>query len=173
LITALAALEGGRSAPADVAEIVRECIDDLRLVIDSMEPIDDDVLALLGSLRYRLESRLNAAGIRLAWLVNELPPVPNLTPRNALHILRTLQEALTNVLKHAGARRITVKTAVDPSGRSALISVADDGHGFPLDDARPNQPGRGIANMRRRAEAVGGSLAIHTDGDGTTVTLAL
>jgi len=174
LITALAAIEGGRTAPADVAEIVRECIDDLRLVIDSMEPIDQDVLALLGSLRYRLESRLNAAGIRLAWQVSELPPVPNLTPRNALHILRTLQEALTNVLKHAGAGRITVRAEVDPSGSSALISVTDDGHGFATDDPRTaGSGGRGIANMRRRAEAVGGSLAIQSGLDGTTVTLAL
>jgi signal transduction histidine kinase len=173
LITALAAIEGGRTAPAEVAEIVRECIDDLRLVIDSMEPIDHDVLALLGSLRYRLESRLNAAGIRLAWQVSELPPVPNLTPRNALHILRTLQEALTNVLKHASAGRITVKTAVDTIGRTALISVTDDGSGFAADDAQSNGPGRGIANMRRRAEAIGGSLAIRSNGDGTTVTLAL
>jgi signal transduction histidine kinase len=174
LITALAALEGGRSAPADVAQIVRECIDDLRLVIDSMEPIDHDVLALLGSLRYRLESRLNAAGIRLAWQVSELPPVSNLTPRNALHILRTLQEALTNVLKHAGARLITVRTALDSTGTHALISVADDGHGFAVDEQPGGaHQGRGIANMRRRAEAVGGSLAIHSGASGTTVTLAI
>ena len=175
LITALAALEGGRVAPKDVAQIVRECIDDLRLVIDSMEPIDQDVLALLGSLRYRLESRLNAAGIRLAWQVKELPPVPNLTPRNALHILRTLQEALTNVLKHAGARLITVNTAVDAAGRNALITVTDDGRGFAVDDAArgEGQRGRGIANMRRRAEAVGGSLAVHSSEAGTIVTLAI
>ena len=69
LITALAALEGGKSAPADVAQIVRECIDDLRLVIDSMEPIDEDLLELLGSLRYRIEPRLNAAGLRLVWQI--------------------------------------------------------------------------------------------------------
>ena len=174
LITALAAIEGGRTAPADVAEIVRECIDDLRLVIDSMEPIDHDVLALLGSLRYRLESRLNAAGIRLTWQVSELPPVPNLSPRNALHILRILQEALTNVLKHAGAGRIVVKTELDASGKGALISVADDGHGFSADNPTPARSGgRGIENMRRRAEAVGGSLAIRSGLDGTTVTLAL
>jgi signal transduction histidine kinase len=174
LITALAAIEGGRTAPEEVAGIVRECIDDLRLVIDSMEPIDQDVLALLGSLRYRLESRLNAAGIRLVWQVSELPPVPHLTPRNALHILRTLQEALTNVLKHAGAGRITVTAEVDASGRTALISVTDDGHGFAADDPQTTgSGGRGIANMRRRAEAVGGSLAIQSGDAGTTVTLAL
>lgn len=171
LITALAALEGGTSAPADVAQIVRECIDDLRLVIDSMEPIENDVLALLGSLRYRIEPRLNAAGIRLLWQVTELPPVPNLTPRNALHILRILQEALTNVLKHAGASRITVQTKTDGVQRVVTIRVADDGRGFAVDAQRAR--GRGIANMQRRAEAVGGSLSISSDHGGTSVTLAL
>ncbi len=174
LISALAALEGGRAAPADVAQIVRECIDDLRLVIDSMEPIDNDVLALLGSLRYRLESRLTSAGIRLLWQVRELPPLPSLTPRNALHVLRVLQEALTNALKHAGATRITVTTEADTARRTARISVLDDGHGFAVAPERmANSAGRGITNMRRRAEAVGGSLEIGSTARGTAVTLVL
>jgi signal transduction histidine kinase len=170
LITALAALEGGRSAPSEVAELVRECIDDLRLVIDSMEPIDDDLLALLGSLRYRLEPRLKAAGIRLVWQVRELPPLPYLTPRNVLHILRILQEALTNVLKHAGASRITITTATDVQSGRALIRIIDDGHGFVPDQV---SAGRGLGNMRRRAEAVGGELSIASTKEGTEVTLAL
>jgi signal transduction histidine kinase len=174
LITALAALEGGKTAPSDVAQIVRECIDDLRLVIDSMEPIDDDLLALLGSLRYRLEPRLKAAGIGLAWQVRELPPLPNLTPRNVLHILRVLQEALTNVLKHAGATRIRVTTRIDETAGKALISVADDGHGFVPAVEKADRPGgRGIGNMRRRAEAVGGTLVIDSSPQGTLITLGL
>ena len=95
-----------------------------------MEPIDYDLLAVLGSLRYRLEPRLNAAGIRLNWQVRELAPLPNLTPRNVLHILRVVQEALTNVLKHAGANLITVTTEADIAAGTASIRVADDGHGF-------------------------------------------
>ncbi|MEP7083310.1 MAG: sensor histidine kinase [Betaproteobacteria bacterium] len=175
LITALAALEGGKTAPADVAQIVRECIDDLRLVIDSMEPVDDDLLTLLGSLRYRLEPRLKAAGIRLVWQVRELPPLPNLTPRNVLHILRVLQEALTNVLKHAQAQRITVTTEMDALAGAALITVADDGHGFETESviAPGKRSGRGLGNMRRRSEAVGGNLAIDSSPTGTRVTLAL
>jgi signal transduction histidine kinase len=173
LITALAALESGKAAPSDVAGIVRECIDDLRLVIDSMEPTDNDLLALLGALRYRIEPRLTAAGLRLAWRVRELPPVPNLTPRNALHVLRILQEALTNVLKHAGARVIIVRTRVDEGRAKAFIEVEDDGKGFPVDIAAASGCGRGIANMRRRAEAVGGSLSIASGANGTTVSLAL
>ena len=177
LITALAALEGGKAAPADVAQIVRECIDDLRLVIDSMEPVDDDLIALLGSLRYRLEPRLKAAGIRLSWQVRDLPSLPYLTPRNVLHILRTLQEALTNVLKHARASTIIVSSGTDQVRGMAWIKVCDDGPGFASTE-KPNVEaavpvGRGLGNMRRRAEAIGGSLLVESSAAGTTVTLLL
>ena len=175
LITALAALEGGTVAPADVAQIVRECIDDLRLVIDSMEPVDDDLIALLGSLRYRLEPRLKAAGVRLVWQVHDLPALPNLSPRNVLHILRILQEALTNALKHAGATKIALSTGVDTAADVALIRIIDDGRGFDAAAAPASSmtTGRGLGNMHRRAQAVGGTLAIDSGVDGTTVTLRL
>ena len=171
LITALAALEGGRAAPADVAQIVRECIDDLRLVIDSMEPIDDDLVALLGSLRYRLEPRLKAAGVRLSWQVRDLTGLPNLTPRNVLHILRVLQEALTNAVKHAGATLITVSSEVDRVRNVAFIRVMDNGRGF--QSVENSRSGRGLGNMRRRAEAVGGSIVIDSGEGGSTITLLL
>ena len=171
LITALAALEGGRAAPADVAQIVRECIDDLRLVIDSMEPIDDDLVALLGSLRYRLEPRLKAAGIRLSWQVRDLTGLPNLTPRNVLHILRVLQEALTNAVKHASATLITVSSEVDHVNNLAFIRVIDNGRGF--QSVENSRSGRGLGNMRRRAEAVGGSIVIDSGEGGSTITLVL
>jgi len=154
-----------------VAQIVRECIDDLRLVIDSMEPVDDDLLTVLGSLRYRLEPRFNAAGISLSWQVRELPPLHYLTPRNVLHILRVLQEALTNVLKHAGASRITVSTGVDLLDGTVWLRVADDGHGFPAQGSP--SAGRGLGNMRRRAEALGGTLEMDTGPGGTNITLRL
>ena len=175
LITALAALEGGAVAPADVAQIVRECIDDLRLVIDSMEPIDDDLVALLGSLRYRLEPRLKAAGVRLVWQVQDLPALPNLSPRNVLHILRILQEALTNALKHAGATKIALSTGVDVAADVALIRIVDDGAGFDAAAAPASSitTGRGLGNMHRRAQAVGGTLGIDSGAQGTTVTLRL
>ena len=175
LITALAALEGGAVAPADVAQIVRECIDDLRLVIDSMEPIDDDLVALLGSLRYRLEPRLKAAGVRLVWQVQDLPALPNLSPRNVLHILRILQEALTNALKHEGATKIALSTGVDVAADVALIRIVDDGAGFDAAAAPASSitTGRGLGNMHRRAQAVGGTLGIDSGAQGTTVTLRL
>ena len=95
----------------DVAQVLKECIDDLKISIDSLEPVDADLLALLAGLRFRLEQRLGEAGIALHWRTSEVPDLPWLDAQNALHVLRILQEVLTNIIKHSGATAITVSTA--------------------------------------------------------------
>src|SRR5256885_14422427 len=50
-----------------LVQLLQECIDDLKLSIDSLEPLDCDLLALLAGLRYRLGPRLEGAGVRLHW----------------------------------------------------------------------------------------------------------
>jgi signal transduction histidine kinase len=168
LISTLSLVEGGSARHADVATALRECIDDLRLAIDSLEPADGDLAPVLGGLRYRLEPRLRAQGITLDWQVQDLPTLAYLTPQKVLHVLRILQEAFTNVLKHAQARRIRVATAVD-AGRVS-IEVSDDGRGF---DGAPSARGHGLANMRNRAKAIGGDLRIQPSAAGTTLSLSL
>lgn len=168
LISTLSLVEGGEASKEQVCAALRECIDDLRLVIDSLEPIDNELLPVLGNLRYRLQPRLEAQGIELDWLVRDVPKLECLTPQNVLHVLRILQEALTNVVKHAGARRIRVETRAE--GERVAIAISDDGSGF----ADRNAPrGRGLESIRMRADALGADLAVHTSPSGTMVTLVL
>jgi signal transduction histidine kinase len=169
LISALSLVEGGEASQGQVAAALRECVDDLRLAIDSLEPTDGDLLPVLGNLRYRLEPRLKAGGITLDWRVDDLPRLAHLTPQNVLHVLRILQEAFANVLKHAGARRIRVTTRAE--GEHVLIAIADDGCG--IVDAGTAGVGHGLANMRRRARALGGEVRWHDGAPGTTVTLVV
>jgi signal transduction histidine kinase len=168
LISTLSLVEQGDLTPAEVAAALRECLDDLRLTIDSLEPSEDDLLPVLGNLRYRLDERLKRQGIELDWRITEVPKLANMTPRNVLHVLRILQEAFTNVLKHAHAANVEVETGVEPAGKAVYIRVRDDGRGFEGDRA-----GHGFANMRRRAQVVGGTLAIQSSPAGTTVSLFL
>lgn len=168
LISTLSLVEHGQASNDQVADALRECIDDLRLAIDSLEPSDEDLLPVLGNLRYRLEPRLKASGIALDWQVREVPKLACLTPQNVLHVLRILQEAFTNVLKHARASRIRVATSID-SGR-VRISISDDGKGF--DGAVPTA-GHGLASMRSRARTIGGDLQIRPSASGTTLSLLL
>jgi signal transduction histidine kinase len=78
-------------------------------------------------------------------------------------LLRSAQEALANVRKHAGAGSVTVTLRFSPDG--AVLTVADDGAGF--DPAAPTA-GFGLAGMRRRVEEIGGALSIHSGPGGTT-----
>ncbi len=167
LISALCLAESEEVSPREVAAVLRECIDDLRLTIDSLEATDHDLLPALGNFRYRIEGRLRALGIELEWRVNDLPALPYLSARTLLHILRILQEAFANVLKHAVAKRIRLETGV--AQRRVFIRVSDDGKGF----APTEEQGRGLGNMARRAASIGGELRVSSSAEGTTVELSL
>ena len=65
LVSALRVFEGGRADDLDAVGILRGCIDDLKLTIDSMEPVETDLLLLLATLRFRLQPRLEASGLRV------------------------------------------------------------------------------------------------------------
>ncbi|MBW8779829.1 MAG: histidine kinase, partial [Burkholderiales bacterium] len=116
-----------------VATVLRESIEDLQLIIDSLEPVENDLLTVLGTLRYRLQDRLGKGGIELQWNVVDLPPLPMLTPHSVLSILRIVQEAFANALKHSGATRIAVTTGLkgEPGiDETAHIGIVDNGHGI-------------------------------------------
>lgn len=171
LTTALRVVEGGRIEEHEVAEVLKGCIDDLKLAIDSMEPLEADLLLLLATLRYRLQARLESSGIRLRWDVTDTPPLDWLDPRNGLHILRIAQEAFTNIIKHTRATEIRVATAV--AGEHVLVTITDDGSGFDLQQAL-TKGGKGLANQLRRAEAIGGQVHwANVAAGGTCFTLSL
>jgi signal transduction histidine kinase len=86
-----------------------------------------------------------------------------------LHVLRILQEAFTNALKHAHPRRIRVAAHAE-AGRVA-IDVSDDGKGF--DETAAPVRGHGLANMRKRAQALGAELQLRSSAQGTTLSLLL
>jgi signal transduction histidine kinase len=170
LVSALRVVEGGRVSEAEVAEVLKGCIDDLKLTIDSMEPVEADLLLLLATLRFRLGPRLAAAGITLRWEVVDVPALDWLDPRNALHILRILQEAFANILKHTRAVEIRVSTGAGNGGVS--VAITDNGQGFSLDNAL-KKGGKGLQNQLRRARSIGGELRWDSDGTGTRMTLWL
>lgn len=91
-------------------------------------------------------------GIDLHWDVREVPALTWLEPRLSLHILRILQEAFTNIIKHAKATEINVATEVDDDG--VTVSIIDNGRGF-VPEAAIGRGGRGLANQTRRAQAIG------------------
>lgn len=169
LLSALVAMEQGSMSHEQCVEVLRECVDDLRLVIDSLEPVGHDLVSLLATMRYRLGKRLQIGGLKLDWDVQDLPPLAWLEPPDALHVLRLMQEALNNVLKHAQASRVRMVTR--HHGSYVEIRVEDDGAGF---DLQSIQHGRGLKSQIKRAQRLGGKLRIDSQpGMGTRLSLRL
>jgi PAS domain S-box-containing protein len=82
-------------------------------------------------------------------------------------VYRVLQEALTNVAKHAGAQRVRVRLTCD--GTAVALRVQDDGDGFEPDAAGPR--GLGLRSMQERAALLGGAVQVSSArGEGTTIT---
>jgi signal transduction histidine kinase len=167
LLSSLAMVERGAADDVHVAQVLRECIDDMRLVIDALTPGENDLLAALGTLRFRMEPRLRAAGIELRWKVDYPGDGIEVEPRHGLALLRIVQEAIANVLKHADASRLEVSISTGAGGLE--IRIADNGRGF---DPAASTPGRGQSHMRRRAAGVGAELEVSSSPAGTQVRLA-
>lgn len=169
LLTSLAAAERGALDTKGMAQMLRDAMDEMRLAIDTLAPGREGLLEALGNLRYRLEPRFRTAGIALTFNYRDLPERLDLPADDALQILRVLQESLTNVLKHARAKQVTVDIALLRDPARFVLAVADDGGGF---DPASAAAGRGLSGMRRRAQKIGAALEIASGADGTRVTLA-
>lgn len=159
-------LQRGRLDTTQAAQRVRECMDDLRLVIDSLDSQPHTLPEALANLRFRLEPRLAAAGLKSHW--DLATTAPALTPDGVLQVLRWVQEALTNVIKHAQAQDVWVQWQHHPNG--ATLSVRDNGTGFAPD---PSHPGRGLANLHNRAQRLGGACHVTSSPQGSHLQLTL
>lgn len=170
LVSILAMVENGRAGQAEIAASLRSSIDDMRMLINSLDPNVDDLNVLLGVFRSHNEIRLRDQGLRLRWDVADLPTVSRLGRNDYLHIMRIVQEAVTNVTRHAEAETIQVRAGVrdDVKGRAGVfIDVTDDGIGIEPDVAS----GRGTVNMAERARVIGAELRIESTSEGTCVDL--
>lgn len=170
LRTTLLAVEKGQIDNNTTADLLKDCIDDLKLTIDAMEPVQADLLLVLATLRYRLEPRLESAGIALRWEIQNLPALNWLDPRNALHILRILQEAFTNIIKHTQASEIRVVTSHEKDW--IVVSLIDNGQGFDVAQCL-SKGGKGLKNQLSRAASIGAKISWDSSSAGTCVRLGL
>lgn len=170
LMSSLMLVERGAVSNDQFAQILRESIDDMRLAIDALAAEDADLAAALGNLRFRMEPRLRAAGMELTWDARKLPEEIGLHPDVVLPILRIVQEALTNALKHSRARAVRVTLAAEgpPDNQFLDIRISDNGRGI----SEERVGGRGLLNMRNRAQKIGAQLKLEAAPNvGTTVHL--
>jgi len=167
LVSALAMTEGDLLVSGQFKEMLSNALLDLRLMIDSLDQTEGDLLSVLGMLRARLQPVLEQSGIEMRWLVNDIPAVPDLGPSRILQIMRILQEAITNVIKHSGAQTLVVTTGKTET--AVFVEIRDNGVG--LQESQSN--GYGLRNMRFRADRAGVDLKIQNADPGTRVRITI
>jgi signal transduction histidine kinase len=148
-----------------VSELAGQAQAELRAIIEGLAPpgLDD----LEASLRRYAELAGRAHGVSVTVTGRAVPPLA--APAEAA-VYRVAQEALHNALRHSGAGTVTV--ALSGTARRVVLEVADDGAGF--DPAAATGRGRGLASMRQRAAAVGGTVRVTSaPGRGTAVRLTV
>ncbi|MEV4123001.1 sensor histidine kinase [Micromonospora sp. NPDC049645] len=171
---------------ATIAATGRDAVVQLRRAVGSLyepadQPLDQPDLDHLPVL----VERVRAAGLDAVLTVSSPPSAsgghssrggavdPPLAPPADVGVAayRIVQESLTNVLRHAGARSVRIR--LDYAANSLTVSVTDDGRGDRASD--DGRPGYGIVGMRERAHACGGTLLTGpaSEGHGFTVTASL
>ncbi|HWI65205.1 MAG TPA: sensor histidine kinase [Symbiobacteriaceae bacterium] len=152
-------------------ELVRLSLQDVRKIIFDLRPMALDDLGVVPALRTFLKDYQARTGIETDFSVfgNDR----RYDPAFEIAIFRVVQEALTNVYKHAGASRVWVKVET-AGGREIKVQVKDDGAGFEPAEVKPGVAGTkfGLVAMRERTELLGGTMEIQSaPGQGTKLNL--
>jgi signal transduction histidine kinase/HAMP domain-containing protein len=155
-------------------QMAQGTLDEVYELISDLRPTMLDHLGLVPAIRWFAESRLEANGTRVRLEVAPDPP-PRVPSGIETALFRVVQEAITNIQRHAAARNVCI--SLDFSGPEIKIQIADDGVGFDLaelSDATGSKRGWGLIGMSERVELVGGSLVIDaTPREGTQVLIRL
>ncbi len=158
-----------REALDQIRSSAREAMIEMEVMLDQLraEPLENT--GLVAALKKLCESIGFRTGAQVDFKLGEVPPTGLSAPGAAEATLRVAQEALANVARHARAAHVTVSLH-SAEGRMEL-TVQDDGAGF---DPNQDSRGMGTANMRTRAEELGGRLELISSPEaGTTVKFSI
>lgn len=154
-------------------DLLQHTLDGVHKVIFDLRPSMLDHLGVVPAIRSLAKSRLEARGVRV--VVQELGEPLRLAPEMETALYRVVQEAVSNISRHAAARNVTIACALD--GPQAEICIQDDGIGFDLTDLSlaPDSPrGLGLLGMQERLELLGGEMQIlTTPGSGTLLRIRI
>ncbi len=157
LASARVMVEQQRIGPAEVSRMLSECLADLHLMVDTLSARDEIALSALSDLRFRVQQQVAGLPLAVHWNI-DIDDMPDLPPNTMLQLLRIVQEALNNVLRHAEARHVWIDARYLPDEHSFVLRVGDDGKGLPAE----RKTGRGLANMMQRARTIGAHLKVGT-----------
>jgi signal transduction histidine kinase len=146
-----------------VHEALQSGVDVKRRVVENLRPSLLDNLGLFPALRSLVADSCRRAGLDC---VEHFPPEElRLTPEASIAVFRMVQEALTNIVKHARARAVEI--SIELCAPWLMLRIRDDGVGFPLERLRALRA-HGLAAMRLRATGLGGQWQVRRPAEGGT-----
>jgi len=146
-----------------VHDALQSGVDVKRRVVENLRPSLLDNLGLFPALRSQVADACRRASLRC---IEHYPQEElQLTPEASITVFRIVQEALTNIVKHASAR--TIEIWIEPRAPWLLLRIRDDGVGFPLERLRALRA-HGLAAMRQRAAGLGGEWQVRRPLSGGT-----
>lgn len=98
--------------------------------------------------------------------------LPDIDANRSIILYRIVQEALNNIVKHSGAKNVTVRLQSDEN--LVTLAISDDGKGFNVDDTLKNSNGAGLHNLNKRASLIQSILTIESEqGNGTLIKIVM
>lgn len=160
---------GSQISITQLEQMLSTALEELRMTIDSLENMEGDLPTMLGTLRRRIGPTMEVAGIDLEWAVEDVPALLDkqgkaLEAKSVMHLFRCLQEVFANVIKHARATRVRVATSLTPAG--VVLDITDNGQGMRQEQ---REGGRGLDNIRLRAQSIGALVEWFSSEAGTQV----
>ncbi len=169
LVSILALSENPQADKTEVYHVAQKALNDLRLVIYSLDIDGGDLSYALALFRQQIDPVLNNLGIKTRWSMANLPSISETGPSNVLTILRILQEAITNAQKHGSPKQISLVGLPGPENTALIVVENTGGVGF----ISAGQNGYGLKNMQKRAQAMGGKINLTPLPDGARFELQL
>lgn len=158
-----ASAPGTESRIADTVQLVDGLISQVRALSFDLRPPLLDEMGLAPALEGYLGATSQRSGVPVRVRID--PGLPALGTEREIMLFRIVQEAVTNALRHAGARSLDV--SLQRAGGDIAVEVRDDGRGFDLDAVNAGH-GLGLPGIRERVHELGGELALHTSPGGGT-----
>lgn len=165
----------GNTDVADVVdrlqELCRKMNKDLYRLVHDLRPAQLDDLGLVAALRYLTDEGQRGTGVKVTF--NTIGSVKRLEPFVETIIFRVVQEALTNVIRHAETDEALVELDFS-SQQLVILRVSDKGKGFESSGVQLSRPGWGLVGMAERVESIHGVLTIDSAPDrGTTIKVVI
>ena len=164
--------EAIQRACSEAAVIIDRAIQQVRSMSHLLHPPLLDEVGLLSAISWYADGLTERSGIQ-TFLEVQPSEFPRLSPDMETAIFRIVQEALTNVFRHAGATRVWI--TLTQRGVQTIVTVRDDGRGVAtkVAELHPNSLGVGIRGIKQRAREFGGELRIANSDPGTIVEVTI